>query len=234
MTALAIALCCTPFLVPRQRVQAAEDPPQPQDSAAQAIENKQAGKFTSPDNLFQFDYSGSFLRCEGVKNEAGVISWEPVASCGAYFPMCNNQIGAGEETVACIAYRKAILKDYPEFEAATFSVARINGAATATACTSLPDNWLDDGVQRHLGTVTIHGVSFRELNVGEGGMSQFNDRQIYRTFHRGGCYEVTLRIASISPNMIDLDPQNKPFDRRKRQSVHDDLLRLLNSFRFLN
>jgi hypothetical protein len=189
------------------------------------------GGFTSPDGAFRFDYSKFLLPCNGTKDEYGNFDWQP-RSCDAYSPMCKNTIGDGEETIACFAYRRDLMKNYPEFEAATFSAAQLNGVVTENDCLSLPDSWIQFDEHPDLGTATIHGVDFKEFNVSEGGLSHYIDRQIYRNFHHHACYELTLRIA-VGPGAIDLNPPMRPFAKKQRDFVHNELRRCLYSFQFL-
>jgi hypothetical protein len=73
--------------------------------------------FTSPDGVYQFRYPAYFVRCS---QDMRWIPWGP-EDCASMMPVCPWP----EKTanVGCVAYPKARYKEYPEFEAAAFSVA---------------------------------------------------------------------------------------------------------------
>ncbi len=192
------------------------------------------GRFTSADRTFHFDYPKVLLPCTATKasNQDANTVWEPAQSCEAYFPMCDAQNLEGGEKTACLAYPKKLMKEYPEFEAATFSVA-VASRTTAENCLTLPGDWLKFDPRRDMGSVFIRGASFREFDVSEGGMGQYVHRQIYRHFRMGTCYELSVSIAAITQGTVDLVPPMKPFGDKEMQHIRRQLLLSLNSFQLL-
>jgi len=169
------------------------------------------GIFTSSDGAFRFTYSHSLVAC-------------PSESCEAYFPMCNQE---GSDTLACFAYDKNKLKDFPEFEAATFSVAEISDATTRDDCLNIREGWRYENPGK-LPTTTIHGATFTIMNFGEGGMSQGLEAKAYRSFREGTCYQLSVRIATVY-----LGATAKSVREQKLRDVRERLNQALYSFEFL-
>lgn len=167
--------------------------------------------FTSSDGTFRFRYSDSLIAC-------------PSASCEAYFHMCNQE---GSDTIACFAYDKNRVKNYPEFEAATFSVAEIADAASEHDCLSI-GHGLEYGNPRNLPTTTIHGATFTIMDFSEGGMGHGLEANAYRRFYGGKCYQLTVRIATVSSGSF-----SEKFKEEKLMDVRERLGQALNSFRFI-
>ena len=219
---LLIALCLGAFSIPMiaqqngtSLIPRSDYRPQ---SASEARNASRLYTFISPNRLFQFKYSGLLVRC-------------PADSCNAYFPMCDNQISPESNTLACFAHEKSKLKDYPTFEAGTFSVAEINDATTQQVCMSLPPGEYFD-LRRNGVTKILNGAKFKKFELSEGGMSQGLETQVYRTFHDGKCYELSVKIAAIAPGVLE-PGTGKEFSEKERKEVHDRLQQPLYSFRFL-
>ena len=178
-------------------------------------------KFTSPDGEFQFRYSDFLVQCIEDKTQAGW--WIPDDSCEAYFPMCNYQVSEGGNTLVCFAFRRSKFKDFPTFEAGTFSVARIKDVTTQKDCLSLPAGWAALQYEA-VPMKTLNGAKFEGFDVNDAGMSQGVAGRIYRNFHEGNCYELSVRIATVSIGASD---------PAKINAVRGRLEQSLDSFRFL-
>ncbi len=138
--------------------------------------------------------------------------------------MCNQE---GSDTIACFAYDKNRVKNYPEFEAATFSVAEIADAASEHDCLSI-GHGLEYGNPRNLPTTTIHGATFTIMDFSEGGMGHGLEAKAYRRFYGGKCYQLTVRIATVSSGSF-----SEKFKEEKLMDVRERLGQALNSFRFI-
>lgn len=173
-------------------------------------------KYVDPGGAFQFMYSDLLVRC-------------PADSCNAYFPMCEN--GSEESTaLSCFAYEKSGIKDRPTFEAGTFSVAELKDLTTQE-CGRLPEGEFFNARRKSV-TVILNGVNFKQFELDEGMMSQGLERQLYRNFHHGKCYELNIKIAAISPGVLE-PGAGKEFSERDRNVVRDRLEQPLYSFKFL-
>jgi hypothetical protein len=181
-------------------------------SASERSRSQAPNTFTSSDGTFRFQYSDSLVAC-------------PSASCNAYFPMCNPE---GSNTIACFAYDKNRMKDYPKFEAARFSVAEIADAASQDGCLSVEHGWKYENPGK-LRTTTIHGATFTIIDFSEGGMGNGLEATAYRRFYGGKCYQLTVRIATVSPASIS----ELKFKEKKLMDVREHLGQALNSFRFM-
>ncbi len=102
--------------------------------------------FTSPDSMFQFKHSNLLVRCTEQRHEEGSAGWwVPADSCEAFTPVCDDPGRQGNNsTLVCFAYPKTKFKDYPTFEAATFSVADIKSAITEKKCLGGEPDWVID------------------------------------------------------------------------------------------
>jgi len=138
--------------------------------------------------------------------------------------MCNQE---GSDTIACFAYDKNRVKNYPEFEAATFSVAEIADAASEHDCLSI-GHGLEYGNPRNLPTTTIHGATFTIMDFSEGGMGHGLEANAYRRFYGGKCYQLTVRIATVSSGSF-----SEKFKEEKLMDVRERLGQALNSFRLI-
>jgi hypothetical protein len=217
-----IALCLVAFSIP-MNAQHNETSVVPRSDyqSQSASETRNAGSlktFISPNHLIQFKYSSLLVPC-------------PADSCDAFFPMCDNQISPESHTLVCFAYEKNKLKDYPTFEAGTFSVRKIDDAITQRACMSLPPGEYFD-VRRNGVTKFFAGVKFKKFDLSEAATSHGLDRQVYRTFHDGECYELNVKIAGIAPGVL-APGTGKEFDKKVRKEVRDHLQQPLHSFKFL-
>jgi hypothetical protein len=182
--------------------------------------------FSSSDGVFQFEYSDLLVRCTEKQGY-----WDPVDSCSAISPMCDNQLSAESRTVVCIAYPKNRLENRPAFQGGTFSVAEIKDATTSTDCLNFPrDEYFDAHSNRT--TRILNGASFEQFDFPEGAMNQFLDRQVYRNFHEGKCYELSVKIVTASPGVL-VSSRGKKFSKRDSRKVRNRIEQPLYSFKYL-
>jgi len=179
--------------------------------------------FTDPDGAFSFRYPNRLIRCK--KNPQGNYVWDPPENCSAYHPTCDELADPGQTSIACFAYPRNKFTDTPAFEAATFSVEVVHGCTTAKSCLAGPAE-ADKG-----GTTRIHGVSFAVFGVGEGGMSQEVDGDVYRTFHKGKCYQLGINVETA--DVATFDPPARALTDADRHEVTGTLEQARKSFRFL-
>ena len=186
--------------------------------------------FTSKDGVFRFRYSTLLVRCTALGDEEShPSSWSPTNSCGSYIPVCDDGGSQGSETLVCFAYPKDKFKDYATFGAAAFSVAEVKGAVTAKECLSGAPDWVySPGSGR---TATINQVKFKVFERGGAAMSHSIGETVYRTFHRNTCYQLSIRMTSVSPGVFDTPP--KEFIQQDENEVNGRLKQTLESFIFL-
>ena len=186
--------------------------------------------FTSPDGVFQFKYSSLLLRCTEQRHEANYPGlWVP-DSCQAYTPVCDEPGIQDGATLVCVAYSKAKFKDYPTFNAATFSVAEVKRAVTEKECLSGSSDWgLGPGVRGK--PVNINHVKFKLFEINDAGIGHSLNGHIYRTFHGNQCYQLSIRIASTSSHVFDRPV--KELTQKDWSEVNGRMKQALDSFRFL-
>lgn len=188
--------------------------------------------FTSSDGTFQFKYFNLLVPCMEQRNEEGSPGWwTPADSCQAYTPVCDDPGSQGSSTLVCFAYPKAKFKDYPTFEAATFSVAEVKRAVTEKECLSGSPDWVIVTHGSGKKTANINHVKFRVFEVDGVGLGHSLYGHVYRNFHRNTCYELSIRMASTIPG--NFDGPVKEFTQKGWNEVNGQLKRALDSFSFL-
>jgi hypothetical protein len=184
--------------------------------------------FTAPDGTFSFRYPRLLIHCQQKAQGTGEgYYWVPAESCAAYHPVCDGEAAEESTAIACFAYPRNKFTNTGAFEAATFSVEIVNQAVTEKDCLSRPADQIF--IPRpHL---TIHGVSFAVFEFGEGGMNQSVGGHMYRTFHRGTCYQIGINVATASAQVFD--PPERELTKADWAEVNGRLEQARDSFRFL-
>lgn len=186
--------------------------------------------YTSPDRKFQFKYSEVLVPCmEQDLDEGKRGGWFP-DSCNGYIPVCDERGDPANNTLVCFAFPATEFKDYPMFEAATFSLAVIETARTERNCFT---QLLDEAIDKP-GTVKfmrINGVKFREFQTFVSAMNQGVKGHLYRSFHGGSCYQLSVRTETVPADLFD--PGVKELSQKDWANVNGHLEECLKSFRFL-
>jgi hypothetical protein len=192
-------------------------------SAQQGRTNQARKSFTSPDGAFNFEYSDSLVSCRRDPHRDDW--WLPDESCDAYTPVCSNFSCDSTGTIACIAYPASEMKG-TTFQAAAFSVNERKEAPTESKCLKVEEPPPHVGNARN---ETVNGVGFKVTETDGVATGNLIDGYNYRTFHKGTCYELDIRIAFS--NAVNYDPGTvKTFDSEK---VERSLKKVLASFKFL-
>jgi hypothetical protein len=185
--------------------------------------------FTAPDGAFSLRYSSQLIQCQQKPQGDGEgYSWIPAENCAAYHAVCDGETGQDYTAIACFAYPRNKFTNTESFEAATFSVEIIDHIANEKDCLAGPP---DEILQRRDKVATIHGVPFAVFEFGEAGMSQAVGGEMYRTFHRGKCYQLGVNVATA--NAQAYDPPAREFTKDDRREVQGRLEQVRDSFQFL-
>jgi hypothetical protein len=164
--------------------------------------------FISPDGAFQFSYPES-------------LSGGPQMR-GSYIPVCDN------DAIVCLKYPEDEYRGY-NFEAAAFSVTALPRPTTRAKCLS----YVGDRTCKPMNTTVRGGVKFATASCGEGGLGHNASGPSYRTYHRGTCYQLSVRIAT-SEFVNFPEGSVQEFSRADREKV-EQLLRIpVESFRLRN
>lgn len=182
-------------------------------------QSSQLRTFTSPDESFQFTYPTSYAIYTGSEVDKAGRRLSYIAVC--------------ETAVVCVVYPENKYKG-TNFGAASFQVREVDEAKSPNACLTpskkdpnAPDFAVDSKKPQRL----INGVSFLHGTGGEGGLGHSMSADIYRAFHHGRCYDLSVNIAITS--FATFDPGTiKEFTGDRR--VRTELLRIADSFQFLN
>ena len=174
--------------------------------------------FKSPDGSFQFTYPTSFTLYTG----------SDAAKAGrslSYNPIC-------DVSIACVVY-PATTYAGTNFDAASFQLLDIRDATSSKACLTPPfssPNVADYVLDSRRPTRVINRVVFIHGTSGDAGLSHYLDADLYRAFHNGTCYELSVNIAQTSYAAYDEGTVKQFLDW---QHVHDALMKIVDSFEFL-
>ena len=149
-------------------------------------------------------------------------------SCMSQGGLCTGPGSAGD-TMACFAYLNEKFKEKPAFVAAAFYVLRIPAAKSEKACLAKSPNWYVISEKAH--PTVINHIVFKTFEIGDNWTSGGQDGPVYRTFHKGTCYE--LGIQNVF-SRGEYDPGTvKKFTQKDAMEVKTALQQALNSFVFL-
>jgi hypothetical protein len=184
--------------------------------------------FTSDDGAFQFKYSPKLVHCALQRAPNGHGSgWIPADSCISQDEMCDDD-DAGAVTIACFAYPKGEMKNKPEFEAATFFVARLPEGTAPQACLEPSKDWQVHKIENAM----IGSVSGRLFHTGDRWMNGRQEGDVYRVFHGGVCYQLDIEEAT-SDDDVHVTATSEEFTKQDRAEVRAQLKEPLDSFTFL-
>ncbi len=181
--------------------------------------------FISADSTFQFSYPSNFQICK-----AGNMG--PCEK--SFIPACDS------DALICVVYPTEAFAGNG-LEAAAFQISEIHDnrqEMTADVCaTPYPpkteagvSEWPEFMISAKHPTEMIDGVLFVHGTIGDGATSHWHSVDLYRTFHRGRCFELALSEAGTDPGVSD--PPEKPLSLQQQKSLDAGLSRILHSFRF--
>jgi hypothetical protein len=145
-----------------------------------------------------------------------------------YMPVC-------QSAVACVAYPRTTYAG-TNIGAAAFQAREIDDATTENLCLRPPILPADGGPRFDTATKDptkiINGVRFLHGISGGVAMGNYMDSDLYRTFYRSKCYELSINISAtrfenFAPGAV------REFTSGDEQRVTNELTMILNSFTFL-
>jgi hypothetical protein len=142
----------------------------------------------------------------------------------AMIPVC------ARESVACFLFPVTALA-HSTISALGMSVNVYRDLRTAEACNAVLEG---DGSRDPTKRVAIHGVEFQSAETGDAATSHSAGYEVYRTFHSGVCFEISIGTSSIdvSPEEyadLGITAGNPPNLKEMDKQLH----RMLASFRFV-
>jgi hypothetical protein len=179
-------------------------------TTAQASANSEGTQktFVGRDGSFRFRYPASLILCgKNTRKKA----------CLTYMPICD------ENAAACVAYPSGRYSGY-NFEGAAFSVNELPQADTQSKCL--------DSITPPVHTESFNGVDFQASHQGSAGAGHGLSEYSFRSFSRGACYELDIRIATSSLGG-DVPGAIKEFTQEDEDSVRASLGKVLSSFEFM-
>jgi hypothetical protein len=182
--------------------------------------------FTNPDGAFRFSYPSDFSICTAGKTEP--CAQEGLSACM-------------DDAIVCVVYPPEKFLN-TDFEAASFEVREIRTKQemmTPDVCVTPPQRgdpdfrfyWPPFLISAEQPTKVIGGVLFVHGSTGEVAMSHSSTVDIYRAFHGGRCFELSVDQSGI--NTEGSDPPIKQLTIAQLNEIGDAFDQILNSFRFL-
>jgi hypothetical protein len=161
----------------------------------------------------QFTYPGSYTLYKGT----GQVL-VPTPTC--------------QSAVACVVYPRDRYSG-TNFLAAWFEEHLVDEATTRGACLTSPmraPNYPEFRVAKD--RTTINGVRFLHGISTDAAASLYTSTDLYRNFHRGRCYELSINLATNSFGSFDPGTVRE-FTSDDDQRVRRELTTILDSFRFV-
>lgn len=183
--------------------------------------------FTSPDGAFRFKYPELLIHCEQRPHQSGDGSWVQDA-CTGYGGVCDDLADLNHRTLVCFAYPRDKYTNTPAFQAAAFAVGVTDQVQTEKECLAGSRNWNVDRIEK---PVIIGGVLFNVFETSDAGMNQGIDATIYRAFHAGKCYQLSIAMAQGNEKVFD--PPVRELSEQDGKEVNRRLEQARESFRFL-
>jgi hypothetical protein len=112
------------------------------------------------------------------------------------------------------------------FAGSAFFVARIEGETTKTDCLKGSSQWLVSSTRK----LRVNKTSFARFEIGDAWAGGAQTDYVYRTFHRGVCYELGI-TGTERHDGLDSDTTQE-FTREDQEEVDRTLDEPLRSFRF--
>jgi hypothetical protein len=167
--------------------------------------------YVSPDGSFQFTVPAGFRFYNSFDS-----------SFGSYIPICE------KDSSVCVMFPAERYKG-TNFSQASFQVKSVN-AETLGSCTNPgPDVWSNGKEHTRL----IDGLRYTHGWVGAAAMSNDIERNIYRAFKNGACFELSINVTFT--NFHVYEPGTiKEFTKGDYERVVQDLMRVLDSFKILH
>jgi len=189
---------------------------------AQTTSVPEITSFRSPDGGFHFSYPANFQVC--TKGD--------MQPCNdhTYIPIC------AKDSLVCVVSPKGEFQG-TNFEASGFQVRDILRYSVpptnADECvTPYGKAWDAFLISAQHPVQVIGGVSFIHGSFGEEVMGNIEDMQVYRAFHNGRCFELSVTEDESNPANFDSPP--KTLTPAQNKEIEQTMSKILESFRFTN
>jgi len=184
--------------------------------------------FTSSDGAFQFQYPKLLIQCEQRPQGSGNGYYWAQELCSGRDGVCDDAADVNHTTLVCFAYPRNKYTNTPAFQAAAFAVGVTGQVRAEKDCLAGSPNWNVDRIEK---PAMIGGVIFHVFVTSDAGMNQGMDATLYRTFHAGKCYQLSIAMAESNAKVFD--PPVRELSVQDTKEVNRSLQRARDSFRFL-
>ncbi len=143
----------------------------------------------------------------------------------AMIPVCDSTV-----SLACLTFPNT---DYPNtnFSGAGFSVSLLPSKTTKQACNDLSDTV---GNTQTLSEKTINNTAYSYGERGSAATGNQQSSQLYRTFHSGKCFELSINISTDSSDVNVLPIGTvKTLTNEQSDKIKSNLYQILSTFKFL-
>jgi len=140
-------------------------------------------------------------------------------------PVCS------KDALVCVLYPLQEFKG-TNFGAAGFEVAEILQHGTTPDECVTPHTGHQFLLSAEHPTELIGGISFIHGNVDGAAMGNTNDTEVYRAFHKGRCFQLSVSETETTPDTSG--PPMKTLTPAQERKIDQTMSEILHSFRFAN
>ena len=180
--------------------------------------SQETATFAAPDGAFRFEYPSNFQVCTNVNLEP--------CHYAAFMPVCS------EDALVCILYPRQEFKD-TNFGAAGFEVVEVLQHGTTPDECVTPHTGHQFLLSAEHPTELIGGVSFVHGTRDGAAMGHTNDTEVYRAFHKGRCFQLSVSETETTPDTSS-GPPMKTLTPAQERKIEQVMSHILHSFRFAN
>ena len=139
----------------------------------------------------------------------------------------DDEADPNHNTLACFCLSSQSIYEYSSIPSGGVAVGVI-GAQEEKKCLAGSPNWNVDRIAK---PAMIGSVLFNVYLTSSAGMSQGIDATIYRAFHAGKCYQLSIAMAQANAKVFD--PPVRELSKQDTEEVMRSLEQARDSFRFL-
>jgi hypothetical protein len=179
--------------------------------------------YTSPDGVFQFNYSNRLVPCHADQDQPD--NWLPSERCMAYVPLCSSGGRNMTGVLACFGFQSGPSEKNTTLEGAVFSLVDLGVTKNEASCIAVSKPQVPVGSWK---LKTINGIRYHFIISDGAASNQGGDDYVYRTVHGGRCYELNTMIVGF--NGMITDPPTKSYNS---SPVERAISIPLHTFKFL-
>ena len=180
--------------------------------------------FTAADGNFRFSYPKYFKLCAQGEVDPCLHTYIPICESNSLVCIATREKQFAGTTLAGVSFE---VRDIESTQAAMTADVCVTPTSTQYAGgQSWPDFLIsaEHPAERIGGVLFVHGVS------GDAALGHSRSVDLYRTFHLGKCFELSISEAGIGATF---EPPLKSLTKAQRRALDETESQIVHSFRFL-